>query len=239
MLIQLLVLQIVTFAGIIFVLRFLFYRQLNSSLSRLKDLYEENLIKENRLKEELERAKQVSLSEIEKGKQQGESVVEAAKKEAEELRINLKEQAKQEAQKIIVQGKEDLEKTKIHQMAEIEDKAIALSLQMIKYAFTQQGKENLHHLLIEELIRDLRAIDKNSLVVTTHQLKIITPFPLNAREREEIKQILAEKIGSDIALEERIDHELITGLMIQVGELVIDGSFKTKLKKIIPYLKKE
>ena len=48
--------------------------------------------------------------------------------------------------------------------------------------------------------------------------------------------MLAEKLGFAPNLEEAIKEELIGGLILEIGGLVIDGTLKNKLQRIIPYL---
>ena len=51
-------------------------------------------------------------------------------------------------------------------------------------------------------------------------------------EIKEIKKELFNKFGSKINLDYKIDKDLISGLIIQVGSIMIDSSMKNKLKQI-------
>ena len=47
-----------------------------------------------------------------------------------------------------------------------------------------------------------------------------------------IKKELFSKFGSKINLDCKVDKELISGIIIQVGSIMIDNSIKNKLKQI-------
>ena len=51
-------------------------------------------------------------------------------------------------------------------------------------------------------------------------------------EVEKIKKDLFAKFGSKINLDYKVDKDLISGLIIQVGSIMIDNSMKNKLKQI-------
>lgn len=234
---QLILIQVVTFAGLIFVLRMLFYQQLNSAMKRLKALHEEEQIKEAQLREELERAKQERASEVEKGRLEAKTLIETARKEAESYRLKFEEQAKHQAENILNHGKEELDKLKGKLLSEIEDRALNLCIQMIKYAFTESGRVSLQHQLINELIQEITNIEKDKFTVKTNKVKVTSCFALSDKEKEDLRHMLCGKIGSDIILQEELSPELIAGLVIQIDVLVMDGSLLSKLKKIAPYLR--
>ncbi|MBN2119632.1 MAG: F0F1 ATP synthase subunit delta [Candidatus Omnitrophica bacterium] len=237
MLIQLLIIQILTFAGIIIVLRLLFQKNLNSALKRLRQLHEQALIKEAELKEKLEKAEREKEAEIEKGRLAAQQILDAAKKETETLRLNSEEQAKQQTQKILSQGKDELEKLRANLLSEIETKALHLSSEMIKYAFSAEGKAGLQRQLIDETIQEINNLESGRFSVKTDQVRVISSFPLTDQEKERLANIISEKTNLKVSLKEDTDPELITGLVLEIGDLIIDGSLKNKLKKVIPYLK--
>jgi len=236
-LVQLILVQVSFILVIIFVLKLIFSRHLNAALRRLKNLHEEALIKEAQLKEELEKAKQERLAEVEKGKQQAKRIIEEAKREAEALGSTLEGHAKEDAQKILTRGKEELEKLKLNLLSEIEAEAVNLSTEMIRYTFSEEGKENLQHQLIDEIIQEIRNIDKDRFNVDTDRVKVTSCFPLTEKEKQDLEKVLAGKKNSKFFIQEQIDKDLITGLVVEMGALVIDGSLKSKLQKVIPYLK--
>ena len=62
--------------------------------------------------------------------------------------------------------------------------------------------------------------------------KLISSKKLSPEEREKIKNELSKDFKSSLNLEYKYDPDLIAGLTIQIGSIMIDTSIKTKLKKI-------
>src|SRR3989338_3358014 len=106
MLIQLLIINVLIFAGLILFLRFIFSRGLNTAVTKLNQLQEENSARESQLNEELRRAREESDAQIKRGKEEAEAVIEEAKKEGMALRLKIEEEARSQAEKIILQTKE-------------------------------------------------------------------------------------------------------------------------------------
>ena len=237
MLTQLIIIQIVAFIILIVVLRILFYKHLSSALIRLRELQEEALSKEAKIKEELGRLKLVKLAEVDKGRFEAKRLMEDAKKQSEALRDKLEDDARNESQKIIAQGKEIVDKMQKNLAATIELRALNLAMEMIRYTFTEKGIEGLQHQLMEELVMDIENLDKERVSVKSGRAKVISSSPLTDEEKERIKKTLSNNLGYELIIEETIDQALITGFIIQIGEFVIDGSLRNKLQKALPYIK--
>ena len=62
--------------------------------------------------------------------------------------------------------------------------------------------------------------------------KLTVAKKLNDQEIEKIKLELTENFGSNIKLDYKYDPNLIGGLIIQIGSVMVDTSIKNKLQKI-------
>ncbi len=235
---QLIIIQAVTFIILLIVLRSLFQKQLDVALRRLKVLHQQNLVKETQLKEEIEKARVERLAQVDKGKEEAKNIVETAKKEADRLHNGAESQARVHAEGIVQKGKEEVEKIRRNLDSEVESQALDLSVKMIKHLFTAKGKEALQHQFIEEIIKEIRDIDESKFSVKEENVVVESSYSLKPEEKEKIQTLLSEKMGLKIQLEENVKPELICGLVIQIGALIIDGSLQNKLKKIVPYLKR-
>jgi len=237
MLVQLLIIQVITFIGIILLMRFLFARHLKTALDRLNTLHEENLAKEEELNEELKRAKEESQAEIERGKQEAELIIEEAKKEATRQRLALEEESKAQAGKIVEQGKLDAEKLKEKMSKDIQGQSVELASRMISQLLIEADKIALQYQFANEIIEEISRLPKEQFNTKSKDIKITSSFPLLERQRVDLKKVLAEKLGSEPEVKEEIDPKLIGGLILEIGGMVIDGTLKNKLQRIIPYLK--
>ena len=62
--------------------------------------------------------------------------------------------------------------------------------------------------------------------------------PLTAEERQVLEQKLAGRFGEDLSLTYEVDPAIVGGLVVRVGDLVMDGSVATKLASLKEQLTK-
>lgn len=235
---QLILIQVITFAVIIIFLRMLFYRHLSTALKRLQELYRQNLEREVALNKELERARGERLAEIEKGREEAKKLREASRQEVEKLREQMLMETKQEAERTLVEANQECSRLKHEAVAQIEESSLNLACAMLREIFSEKARQELQKELVDELIEELRKIEKGKLKVETKRAEVISSYPLLDIQKNAIITILQDTIGSHLELEEKTDAAIISGLVINLGGLILDGSLQNKLRKIIPYLKK-
>lgn len=236
MLIQLLIIQIVTFVVLLVVLRSVFSRNLNTALTRLNSLHEENLVKEAQLAEELKRAQAEREAEVARGQDEANALIEEAKQEAIKARLMMEEEARKQAEKIIAQAKEETKDLKEKLTREIQKHSLDLAVKMIEQTFGDQDKEELQHQFITEIIDEVAKLPKDKFTVSSDKVKVISSYSLLDNQRANLKKVLEEKLGVPISLEEAVNKDLISGLIVEIGGLVIDGTLKNKLYKVMPEL---
>ena len=78
---------------------------------------------------------------------------------------------------------------------------------------------------ISEHFETLKAEVENSVDVT-----VTSASPLSAARKKEITTALKARLGRDVRLETEIDENLIGGAVIRAGDVVIDGSVRSRLE---------
>jgi len=236
---QLVLIQMATFVLIILFLRWLFYSHISRALRRLQQLNQQNLEKEKVLKEEIERAKRQTEREIQQGRIEAESIKEKAREDAEKETRRIIEVSRKEAKRIINEGIKDSQRKYNDLLIQMQDKAVNLSTDIIRYIFTEQGQKSLQTQLLNELITEIDRLGEEKLKAKGKNAEVISVFPLENEQKTRLKKVLSSKLNKDITLTEQEDKEIIAGLIIRLGGFVIDGSIKNKLKKILPLLKEK
>lgn len=238
MLIQLLIIQIITFVAFLFVLRVIFTRNLNVALERLNVLNEENIAKEAQLTEELKRAQKERDAEVVKGKAEAAVLIDEAKQEAIKTRLKLEEEARAQAEKIVSQGRAEAEELKEKLGKEVRERGLEFAVKIIEEVFTEKNKDVLQRQFISEIIEEIANLPKTSFNVSSDKVRVTSSYPLEELQRADLIKVLTEKTGSKPALEEVINKDLICGLLLEIGGLAIDGTLKNKLYRILPEFKK-
>jgi len=195
-------------------------------------------VKEVALNKELERAKEDRRLEIDKGREEAKKIKEFAQIDAEKIRQETIVKSRQESSRIIDDANIEKERLKAGATSQIEQSAISLAREIMVEIFSKQLIEAMHLKLVDELIEELRKIDKKEFKVKIERIQVVTSHPLLDKQKSTIQDILYDKTAYQAEFEEKIDEAIISGLVIDLGSLVLDGSLSNKLRKIIPYLKK-
>ncbi|MEA3560997.1 MAG: F0F1 ATP synthase subunit delta [Candidatus Omnitrophota bacterium] len=234
---QLVIIQVVTFILIALFLKWLLHSHISRALKRLQHLNQENLEKEKALTEELERAKREAARKIEEGGLRAGELKEQARQEAEKNRTDIVDKARKEAKRLINEALRDCQAKKTDLTLEMQEKGIYLAVDMIKHIFTESGRESLHNQFIDELVSEIKGVEKDKMKTEGDKMTVISAYPLDSGQKKDLKEILTSKLKKDITLLEEIDKKIVAGLLIKSGGFVIDGSIRNKLKKILPVMR--
>jgi F-type H+-transporting ATPase subunit delta len=66
----------------------------------------------------------------------------------------------------------------------------------------------------------------------TVRARVTSATPLSAEEQSKIEQALRRRFNADVSLELAVDPTLIGGAVIDAGDVVIDGSLRSKLARL-------
>lgn len=59
--------------------------------------------------------------------------------------------------------------------------------------------------------------------------EVVTTVPLEDQQRERLSRQLAQVLGTEVVLTTRVDSEVLGGLVVRVGDRMIDGSTRGRL----------
>lgn len=62
--------------------------------------------------------------------------------------------------------------------------------------------------------------------------EVISAGPLSTSQGARLAAMLESALGSNVAIEARVDSEILGGLIVRVGSRMVDSSLRTKLQKL-------
>lgn len=231
MIFQFILLQVLVFAAVIYFLKRIMYGNTESAISRLSDVYQDLLKKQAELTQKIEAGeKEYQLRKEEAlgmaDKLQMEALAESRKKEDEILK-----KARTEAENILAKAnaaKEDI----VRQLeANMNRRAIDFSMAIIKSIFGERTMGLIHEEMVRDFVEKAKGYDLSSVEVTVEDVILRTSRPLKKEETERLNTLLMSKLNRPVRLHEAVDQDLLAGVVMQFGTLVLDGSLANALKE--------
>ena len=139
--------------------------------------------------------------------------------------------------KVLLNKSPDFKRMILNPTVSKEEKNKVINQMSDKYNFCQTLKKFLGFLTVKNRLFFLNQIIDSFLNLVSSnkgelKAKLISSKELSKIEIERISKELSKDFRSELNIEYKYDPDLIGGLVIQVGSVIVDTSIKTKLKKL-------
>jgi len=225
--------QIVSFLAMLVILRAWVYKPVLNMLDRRRKTIAQGL-EDARVAEEARANAEKEAQEILKKTQQdaAERVREATAR-ADETARAIKAEAEKEVAEIRQAASVEAEQYKLRALGELRGHVAALAIAAAQKIIGETLDERRQHALIEEFFSGVKA-GKVVLVagetLSGASAEVTSALPLTTEEQDIIRKDVVGKLGSKASLNFSVDPNILGGLVIRVGDKILDGSVSGKLQ---------
>lgn len=231
--------HIVVLVLILIVVRRLLLGDTGRAVARLREVESEVRKKEEAIRREIEEhEKDFSIRKAE-AEADLERQREKSEKEVATLRESTLSDSRKEAEKIIEQAKKNEQKFRLQILQDMETKAVEFGGRIFKLVFSERMNQELNRQFINELLDALEEVDSSSITVDPTEASFVSSHPLAPEQRTRLEQLLADKFGAKVKVQETVKEELMGGLIFKLGSLEIDGSLLNRFHEAAAEVKKE
>ena len=243
MIFQLILVQVITFIGLVLVLRKILISSSYKETTRLQQLNEENAQKSKDLARKIadsENEYRVKMSEAEDEIREMKA---RARQEINDLKDAMIAKGKAEGEHIITQALNSKREMRTQIEEEMQGKSIQLSCSIIRKILSSDEQKLVFDGLLASVFRELEDLEKDQLAAidfggaSKNTVDVKTTHSLSPRQKEELEKILSGKFGRTISVREFVDKEIISGITIALGSFIIDGSLAERFRKAVEELK--
>lgn len=228
----LVLIQLVVFTLLVVFLKVLLTRNISTATTHLHELnqdYNQKVEDANKRKTEVDRYYDEMLL---KAKADAEKSKVQILREAQATQEVIMKQARQQSEEIIGQANRSHEMALSEMGARIEARAAERASELAGKVLTNEMGETLHKQWVKELLKTgLEDLGRLHVPEQIQEVLVASAFALSDEQKNLILKKLKEALGHEVRLSESVRPEMIAGLQIMLGSLVIDGSLRHKIKE--------
>ncbi len=229
--------QIVNFLLLFLALYFLLWKRALKVFDERKQRIAQGLEDAEQARRDRERAQAEYEERIKQAEQERREILARAAEESEQARTETLAQARAQAERIIAEGKEAVERERQQMLAELRSQVAALSIAAANKLIGEALDEQRQRRLIDEFFSGIKAgrvvvLEEQELEqVKTGEVTatVTSALPLTEEEKAVVSGGLAEELGQEPVIEFKVDPAILGGLIIKIGDKVIDGSVGGRL----------
>ncbi len=121
-------------------------------------------------------------------------------------------------------------------LSEIEERisksSIDKAAELIQHTLPEKLKKDVHAQWVVDLLEGGFAQLKNiGIPKDTNDVKVVSAFAMNDAQRKALFNKIKVVLGRELEIKEEVDPKIVAGIIISVGSLVLDGSFRNKTQE--------
>ena len=230
-----LIVQILNFAILFVVLRAWVYKPIVGMLEKRRQAIEQGLEDAKVAAEARANAEKAAEDLLAEARKEASRLVRAATERAEQTAAEVKAQAEHEAEEVRKGSLAEGEKLKEQALGELRGQVAALAIAAAQKIIGEALDDRRQRALIQEFFS---GVTKGKVVVLEGQAlkgesaEVTSALPLTPEEQAIVKKEIVDKLGAEIEPSYRVDPSILGGLVVRVGDRVIDGSVAARLTSL-------
>ena len=233
----LLLAQIVNFVVLVAILRAVAYKPIQKMLAERQERIRKAL-------EEAEAAKKAQ-AEIEKQKaevlaearQEAGKIIAEAREQAKELKSQALQEAEQKAKQILDKAHQDALQERDRILSEMKGQIASLAIAAAQKIIGEALDEQRQQALVESFfsgIEDGRVavLPEGEVGPAGVPVTVTSALPLSEEQQEVIRRDLMARLGGESEIRFQVDPQILGGLVVRVGDRVVDGSVVGQLERL-------
>lgn len=228
-----LLVQILNFAIIFVVLRAWVYKPILGLLEKRRQAIAQGLEDARIASEARQNAEKEAEEIIAEAQSKASQIVREASERAEHQARELIVEAESNATKKAEEAKVDAERERERILGELRGQVASLAMAAAQKLISATLDQQRQRALIDEFFSGVQS--GKVVVVEGEKLagssaEVTSALPLTTEEKDAVKEDILSKIGSHATVTFRVDPSILGGLVIRVGDKVLDGSVAGKLE---------
>jgi F-type H+-transporting ATPase subunit b len=230
-----LLVQILNFAIMFIVLRAWVFKPIVELLKRRREAIAQGLEDARVAAEARANAEQEAQAILSKAQQDAAHVVREATERAEQVALEIKVAAEHDAERLREEGAQAAEQTKIQTLAELRGQVAGLAIAAAQKLIGEALDEKRQRSLVADFFSGLKA---GKVVILENQglsgssAEVTSALPLTSEEQSTVRDQVLQQMGDGATISFRVDPRILGGLVIRVGDKVLDGSVSAQLESL-------
>lgn len=229
------IVQVINFLILLIVLNVWVYRPVLGLLEKRKETVAQGLEDARVAAEARANAEKEAEKIIAEAQTKATQIVRDATMRAEEAAKDIRAAAEAEAAKAREEALADVEQERVRILSELRGQVAALAMAAAQKLVGESLDEKRQRSLIEEFfsgVKSGKVVVLEEANVSGAAAEVISALPLTEQEQETVKKEVLSKLGSQATVAFRVDPSILGGLVIRVGDKVLDGSVAGQLESL-------
>lgn len=227
--------QIVNFILLLIVLRLWAWKPILSMLEKRKQTIAQGLEDARVAAEARANAEKEAAGVVAQAQKDAAQVLREATERAEKLAMEIKVAAEHEAQSLHEAAAVEAEQAKLQHLGELRGQVAALAMAATQKLIGESLDEKRQRALLADFFSGVKGGKIAVLegeAVSGASAEVTTALPLTPEEQETVRKDILARLGGGATTAFRVDPRILGGMVVRLGDRVVDGSVAGKLDNL-------